>query len=597
MYVAVVGHVDHGKSTLVGRLLAETGALPEGKLERVRALCDRTGRPFEYAFLLDALKDEQSQGITIDVARVFFRTSLRDYVILDAPGHDEFLRNMVTGAARAQAAILVIDAAEGVRENSRRHGAMLARLGIGQVVVVVNKMDLVSWNEEAFRAIEASYGAFLRELGVSPAHFIPVSGRDGDFVVTASGRAAWYDGPTIVQAMDGFAAARPSAELPFRMPIQDVYKFTGQGDDRRIVAGTVVSGSIGVGDEIAFFPSGKRSRVQSIEEFGHPPPSRAEAGRPAGLTLTEQIYVARGEVAARANEAPPTVATRLRASLFWLGTTPLGPGKDYVLRLGTARVPMRVERVDSVMDAQTLGAIARGSVGRNELADCTLVLARPVACDVSDVPETGRFVIVDDDEIRGGGVVREVLPDRSDAVDERARVRRSAGVVWLTGLSGAGKTTLAQAVAERLESLGRPVELLDGDALRAVMPTGFSREERDAHVRRVAFLASRFEHHGVTVVASLVSPYRAARAVARATCRRFVEVHVSTPLAVCEERDAKGLYARARAGQIAGFTGIDDPYEAPEAPELDVDLSRLTIDQATDAVLGVLGAEEAEWIP
>jgi bifunctional enzyme CysN/CysC len=594
MYIVVVGHVDHGKSTLVGRLLADTQSLPEGKLDKVRALCERTGRPFEYAFLLDALKDEQSQGITIDVARVFFKTALRDYVIIDAPGHDEFLRNMVTGAARAQAAILVIDALEGVRESSRRHGTMLSLLGIDQIAVVVNKMDLVGWSEPAFRAIEAEYRTFLTKLGLEPACFIPASGRDGDFIASASPRAPWYQGPTVVDAIDRFTPAKPKTLLPFRLPVQDVYKFTGHGDDRRIVAGTIVSGSVAVGDEITFLPSGKRSRVRTLEDFGHPLPASASAGTPAGLTLTDQIYVARGELATRASERPPHVATHLRASVFWLGKTPLAPGKDYALRLGTARVPMRVERIDSVMDASTLEPAPRGSratVERNEVAGCTLVLARPVACDVTEIDETSRFVIIDDYEIRGGGIVREVLPDHRSWTD------RGASVVWLTGLSGAGKTTLAEAVAAKLEALGRPVELLDGDALRASMPTGFSREDRDAHVRRVAFLASRLEHHGVTVVVALISPYRASRAHARSICKRFVEVHVATPLDVCEARDTKGLYARARAGHLKLFTGIDDPYEPPESPELTLDTSHVTLESGANAILEKLVAEEARWTP
>jgi bifunctional enzyme CysN/CysC len=600
MYIVVVGHVDHGKSTLVGRLLADTCSLPDGKLDKVRALCRRTGHPFEYAFLLDALKDEQSQGITIDVARVFFKTPLRDYVIIDAPGHNEFLRNMVTGAARAQAALLVIDAAEGVRENSRRHATMLSLLGIDQVAVVVNKMDLVSWSEKTFRAIETDYRAFLQRLGVHAPYFVPVSGREGDFVVRRTSHAAWYDGPTVVEVIDSFTPAKPKTARPFRMPVQDVYRFTGHtggADDRRIVAGTVVSGRISVGDEIAFLPSGKRSHVRSIEEFAHAPSPSIEAGRPAGLTLTEHIYVARGELATRAGDAPPTVSTRLRASVFWLGKTPLTPGKDYLLRLGTARVPMRVERIDSVMDASTLERATsterergRETVERNEVADCTLLLARPVACDVTEVLETSRFVIVDDYEIRGGGIVREAFAEHETGIgDSRPR----GSVVWLTGLSGAGKTTVARAVVAKLEAQGRRVEFLDGDELRFAMPTGFSREERDAHVRRVAFLASRLEHHGVTVVVALISPYRSSRGHARSICRRFSEVYVSTSLEVCERRDVKGLYARARAGLLTQFTGVDDPYEVPEAPEIDLDTSHSTVEEAADAVLRQLGAQEA----
>jgi bifunctional enzyme CysN/CysC len=582
----------------VGRLIADTGTLPEGKLDRVRAVCQRTGRAFEYAFLLDALKDEQSQGITIDVARVFFKTARRDYLIIDAPGHVELLKNMITGATRAQAAVLVIDAAEGVRETSRRHGTMLSLLGIDKVVVVVNKMDLVSWSGDVFRKVEAEYRAFLKRLGVEPAYFIPTSGRDGDFVAQRSDRAPFYDGPTVLEAIDRFAAPELSAG-PLRLPVQDVYRFAREGDDRRIVAGTVASGAVAAGDDLVFYPSGKQSRVRSIEQFGGRAPEAVSAGRPAGLTLTEQIYVGRGEVAARSGEPPPAVATRIRASVLWLGSAPFAPGKDYVLRLGTARVPMRVEALESVMDSSTLEASPRGEAKRGEIADCTLELARPIVCDVGGVQTMRRFVIVEDYEIRGGGIVRELLAQRELPIRQTAgaRSRPRGSVIWLTGLSGSGKSTLAAALGERLEASGRAVEVLDGDALRAAMPTGFSREDREAHVKRVAYFASRLAHHGVTVVAALISPYRASRAHARSVCPSFVEVYVSTPLAVCEARDVKGLYARARAGLLKGFTGIDDPYESPDAAELEVDTSRRTIDDATADILAALAQTEASWTP
>jgi len=511
LYIVVVGHVDHGKSTVVGRLLADTHSLPDGKLDRVRALCERTGRPFEYAFLLDALKDEQSQGITIDVARVFFHTSARDYVIIDAPGHNEFLKNMVTGASRAQAALLVIDAAEGVCENSRRHGTMLSLLGIQQLAVLVNKMDLVGWSEAKFRAIESEYRIFLDRLGLHPACFVPTSGREGDFIASATARAPWYSGPTVVEVIDAFGAAKPRTAQPFRMPVQDVYKFTGQGDDRRIVAGTVVSGSLAVGDEVVFLPSGKRSHVRSIESFGHTPPRSVEAGSATGFTLTEQTYVTRGELAVRADDPPPRVATRLRASVFWLGKVPLVTGKDYVVRLGTARVPMRVERVHSVMDASTLGSTERAQVQRNEVADCTLVLSRPIACDVTDVEETTRFVIVDDYEIRGGGIVREALSDRHHWMREKVQVRdakwepsavaleqrvarfaQRPGLVVITGdTTGERRKALARELEADLFARGRMVYFVGIANILYGVDADLERDEpaRFEHVRRLAEIA------------------------------------------------------------------------------------------------------------
>jgi len=297
MNIVIVGHVDHGKSTIVGRLLADTGSLPEGKLEQVRMNCERNSKPFEYAFLIDALKDEQSQGITIDSARVFFKTGKRKYTIIDAPGHIEFLKNMVTGASRAEAALLVIDAEEGVRENSRRHGTMLSMLGIQQVVVLVNKMDLVGYRKKVYDEIVKEYSRFLQELRIQPLSYIPVSGREGDTIAAIGSAMPWYKGATVLDVLDTFQKEELPTAKPFRMPVQDVYKFTRFGDSRRIAAGTVVTGSVKVGDEVVFYPSGKKGRVKSIEAFQAPERREVGAGCATGLTLEEQIYITRGELA------------------------------------------------------------------------------------------------------------------------------------------------------------------------------------------------------------------------------------------------------------------------------------------------------------
>jgi len=425
MNIVIVGHVDHGKSTVIGRLLADTHSLPEGKLEQVRAQCELNSKPFEFAFLLDALKDEQAQGITIDAARVFFKSRQRHYLILDAPGHIEFLKNMITGAARAEAALLVIDAAEGVQENSRRHGYMVSLLGIRQLTVVVNKMDLVGWDRGVYQRIVKEYGSFLDQVGIRPAAFVPVSARGGENIAERSESLSWYDGPTVLEALDAFRSEAAPVDRPFRMPVQAVYKFTKEGDDRRIVAGTIDSGAVGVGDPVIFYPSGKKSRVKSIEAFNRPTQTKAEAGMAVGFTLQEQIYITRGEVATLELQPRPQVTTRLRVSLFWLGKEPMVKRKEYLLKLGTARVTCRVEEVLRVMDASTLDAnTQRNAVERHDVAECILKLDRAIACDLAeDIPSTSRFVVVDDFEIRGGGIVREALPDRQAAVRDRVMLR------------------------------------------------------------------------------------------------------------------------------------------------------------------------------
>lgn len=520
--IVIAGHVDHGKSTVVGRLLADAGGLPKGKLEQVRAMCERTARPFEYAFLLDALKDERAQGITIDAARVFFRSSRREYVIIDAPGHVEFLKNMVSGASRADAALLVVDAHEGIQENSRRHGYLLSMLGLEQVAVLVNKMDLVGHREAAFRDIERELTAFLQKVGLRPTCFIPVSGKDGDNLTSSSSAMSWYQGPTVLQALDAFSAPHPPDAAPFRMWVQDVYKFTEAGDRRRIVAGTVDAGSLSPGDEVVFFPSGKRSTVATLEAFHRAPPAAAQAGAAVGFTLSPQIFVQRGELAARAGQEEPRVTSRLRASVFWLAKQPLQKSHEYLFKVGTARVPMQLEEVLRVMDASDLSASQRQEVGRHEVAECTFKLARACAFDLASVlPPTARFVIVEDYEIRGGGLVREALEDRqawmrekvllrnrkweSSAVPAPARATRfghAAAMLVITGPRGPDRKTLARALELSLFQAGRAVYFLGIGNLLYGVDADLPREpsHRLEHLRRLAEVANIVLEAGLLLV-------------------------------------------------------------------------------------------------
>ena len=523
MSIVIVGHVDHGKSTIIGRLLADSHSLPDGKLEQVKELCARTAKPFEYAFLLDALRDERAQGITIDSARVFFRTARREYIVIDAPGHIEFLKNMITGASRAEAALLVIDAQEGVQENSRRHGYMLAMLGIKQCVVLINKMDLVGFDQAEYEKLVTSLTDFLAQVNITPACFIPVSGRDGDNLADASSRMPWYHGPTVLQALDTFEPEAPPVGLPFRLRVQDVYKFTAQGDDRRIVAGTIDAGHVAVGDRLVFLPSGKRSSVKSIEAFNRPTQSEASAGWATGVTLTEQIYVSRGELAVRESDPLPQVTTRLRVSLFWLGQRPLEMRKEYALKMGAARVPMRVESVDRVIDASTLAARPNANrVERHDVADCVLKIGKAVAFDLaSELPVTSRFVIVDEYDIRGGGIVREALPDQQGWVREKVLVRNSkwergsiplerraerynqrATLLLITGDKETERKALAKELEGRLFAQGKVVYFLGiGSVLYGVdADIGRQRENRLEHMRRLAEVANIMLDAGMILI-------------------------------------------------------------------------------------------------
>ena len=525
MHLVVTGHVDHGKSTIVGRLLADTGSLPEGKLEAVKRTCERHAKPFEYAFLLDALRDEQAQGITIDAARVFFKTRQRHYVILDAPGHLEFLKNMITGASRADAALLVIDAHEGVRENSRRHGFMLSMLGINQIAVLVNKMDLVDYSQAVFERIVAEYATFLGRVGVTPRCYIPVSGATGENVAVSAAKLSWHRGPTVLEALDQFDNRVPLTSAAFRMPVQGVYKFTEHNDSRRIVAGTVESGRLAAGDEVIFYPSGKRSRVATIEAFNRPPRTDALAEEAVGFTLTDQIYVMRGEIAAKTGQPKPHVTTRLKVSLFWLGKNPLVPRKEYLLKLGTARVPCRVDQIHRVIDASELSAAGSPlEVQRHEVAECTLALGKPLAFDTVDQnPATARFVIVDSFEISGGGIIREALPDKQAWVREKVLSRnynwQAGGVsaerrverysqkpflLLITGDKDADRKALARELEGRLFDEGRHVYFLGiGNVLYGVDAdidrTGGNRPE---HLRRLGEVSNILLDAGLIVIAT-----------------------------------------------------------------------------------------------
>jgi bifunctional enzyme CysN/CysC len=528
MNLVITGHVDHGKSTVVGRLLADTGSLPQGKIEAIRAHCARHARPFEYAFLLDALRDERAQGITIDAARVFFKSPRRDYILLDAPGHSEFVRNMVTGAARAEAALLVIDAREGVQDNSRRHGYMLSLLGIRQLAVLINKMDLVDRSRATFDRVVEEYRSFLTNLQVEPSCFIPVSGVTGENIVSRSSEIGWYRGPTVLETLDAFTSEPPPIEAPFRMPVQDVYKFTANHDDRRIVAGTIATGHVRVGDDIVFLPSGKKSRVKTIEGFNVPTQAEVHAGQATGITLVDHIYVARGELAARVDEQHPHVSTRLRASLFWLGRDPLVPSKDYLLKLGSARVTVRLEQVHRVLDAASL-EVSPGSPSRVEryaVADCTLVTARPLAFDTADaLGSTSRFVLVDRYQIAGGGLVREAVPDRQAWVRDKVlqreykwahslvspewraeRYSQQPGLLIVTGVPEADRKGLARALEERLFSQGRCVYFLGiGNVLYGV-DADIERTDatRTEHLRRLGEVSNILLDAGLIVVVTAI---------------------------------------------------------------------------------------------
>ena len=584
--VVIVGHVDHGKSTLIGRLFHDTGSLPEGKLEALKKAAESRGTPFEWANLMDGLQSERDQNITIDTAQIWFRTEGRQYVLIDAPGHKEFLKNMVTGAAGAETALLLIDAHEGIRENSRRHGYLLSLLGIRQVAVLVNKMDLVGYRESRFREIESEYRAWLESVGVQPGAFVPIAARHGDNIAKPSARMAWYGGPTVLEALDAFDVPALPRDGPLRFPIQDVYRF----DERRILAGRVESGTVRVGDRLVFSPSAKTSTVRTIERWSAGARDVASAGECVGITLMEQVFVGRGAIAAQ-ESAPPHESTRLHGRIFWLGRQPLRKGKRYTLKLATAESECEVESIESVIDASTLAAVPAGAgervVVRHEVAEVTFRTRKPIAFDAfGEIPATGRFVIVDGFDISGGGIIPTRGMSRPSAngdsvteglrIDGRVtrghRIRRNGhpgGVIWLTGPSDAVKSTIAAELERELFNMGRAAYLLDGDNIHRGLCSDFAytARERKEQMRRVGEVARLFDDAGVICIASLILPRR-------------------------EERDwvrrllPKGRFVEARVNAVA--------YDLPPAPEIEISTDRLSVAESVLKILGYLHLAEAE---
>ena len=599
--IVIVGHVDHGKSTLVGRLFYETDSLPEGRYEAIKAMCEKRGLDFEWAFLMDALQAERDQGITIDTSQIWFKTKKRDYVLIDAPGHKEFLKNMITGAAQSDAALLVIDAAQGMQEQSRRHAYLLHLIGVRQVAVAVNKMDIINYDEATFRKIEEEVRDYFTNLGLRPLHIVPVSAKQGDLITQSSEQLSWYSGLSITEVLDDFAPTEPKLARALRFPVQDIYKF----DERRIIAGRIESGQLRVGDELVFSPSNKSAKVASIESWGNEngdngqPLMKVGAGASVGITLDEQIFVERGELASHSSSLP-VESDVFRANVFWLGRNPLVKNKKLKLKLGTMETSAVIQRIEKIIDTENLSSQKKDEVQRNQVAELIMRTDKMIAFDeFSDLADTGRFVLVDGYDLAGGGIISmEGYADHRPKGTKATNITRiehritkqereqhnghKGGVIWLTGLSGSGKSTVALGIEQFLFNRNYQTYVLDGDNIRHGLNSnlGFSPEDRVENIRRIGEVAALFARAGFIAVTSFISPYRADRALAREVTSNFHEIHIKASVEDCEKRDPKGLYQKARAGEIKNFTGISAPYEEPLAAELIIDTCALDVDES-----------------
>ncbi len=598
------GSVDDGKSTLIGRLLYESHLVFEDHLAALEADSKKVGTQggdLDFALLVDGLAAEREQGITIDVAYRFFSTERRKFIVADTPGHEQYTRNMVTGASNAELAVILIDARRGVLTQTRRHSYLVALLGIQQIVVAVNKLDLVDYDEAVFRGIEADYRAFATEIGLTDITCIPMSALRGDNITEPSPNTPWYDGPTLIGHLEDVDVEDRAADGPFRMPVQWVNR---PNLDFRGFSGLVSSGTIRPGDAVRALPSGRTSTVARISTFGGDL-DEAIAGQSVTLVLADEIDVSRGDVLCGAGE-PAAIADQFDAHVVWMHDEPLVPGRPYLAKVGARTVGVTVSPPKYKVNVNTLEQMAAKSLALNEIGVCTITTDRPIPFDpYAANRDTGGLVIIDriSNATLGAGLLDFALRRSQNvhwqAIDVTPAARselkgHGPAVVWFTGLSGAGKSTIANRTEQLLHSLGVHTALLDGDNVRHGLnhDLGFTEADRIENVRRVAEVAKLMADAGLVVLVSFISPFRAERQLARdlAGEGRFCEVFVDTPLDVAEARDPKGLYRKARDGELANFTGVDSRYEVPEDPELHVDTTSSTPDDAATALVDRLRA-------
>jgi bifunctional enzyme CysN/CysC len=597
------GSVDDGKSTLLGRLLYEAGLLLDDQLAALEAesKCNGTqGGELDLALLLDGLAAEREQGITIDVAYRYFQTARRKFIVADTPGHEQYTRNMVTGASTADCAVLLLDARKGIVTQTRRHTFLVSLLGLGHVALAVNKLDLVDYSESRFRELETAYREFARHLVLGDVTCIPLSALRGEGVTTRSSRMPWYSGPTLLDYLETVDIDQDRLQNePLRMPVQWVNR---PHPDFRGFAGTLVSGTVRPGDRVVVKPSGGESTVERIVTY-EGDLDCAVAGQSVTLTLADEIDISRGEVIS-GEDAPPRVGEQFEASIVWMAEEPMLRGRSYVMRVGTNTVGATISPLKYKLDIDSLEHLAADKLELNEIGVCELELDRPIAFDpYAENRDMGGFVLIDriTNHTLAGGMLNFELRRSRNVRPQEVAIDKSAHsmskqqrpcVLWLTGLSGAGKSTIANAVERRLHALGRHTYLLDGDNIRKGLnkDLGFTDADRVENIRRVAEVARLMVDAGLIVITSFISPFASERWMARTLLEpgEFIEVFVDTPLEVAEARDVKHLYERARRGELKNFTGIDSRYEPPEAPEIRIDTTVTSAEAAAERILGEL---------
>lgn len=596
------GSVDDGKSTLIGRLLYESKMIFEDQLtalEQDSKKVGTQGENIDFALLVDGLAAEREQGITIDVAYRFFATEHRKFIVADTPGHEQYTRNMATGASTADLAVLLIDARQGVLTQTKRHAFIASQLGVRHIVLAVNKMDLVDYSENVFNEIVEDFKAFAAQLDIPNLHAIPVSALVGDNVVDGSRFMPWYEGPSLLGYLEGVDVEAEETSLPFRMPVQWVNR---PDLDFRGYAGRIAGGIIRPGDDIRVLPSGKQSKIARIVTMDSDL-DEAVSGQSVTLTLTDEIDISRGDVIAT-SETPPEISDQFDTTIIWLSEEPMLPGRSYRMKTSSRLVSATVNAPKHKTDVNTLQKLPAKTLQLNEIGNCTLAVDRPIAFDsYAKNRQTGSFILIDrmTNNTVGMGMINFPLRRAANIHWQNLDINKAANaeqkgqnpaVLWFTGLSGSGKSTIANEVQRRLFATGRHSFILDGDNVRHGLnrDLGFTDADRVENIRRVAEVSKLMVEAGLITLVSFISPFRAERELARNLMEEgeFIEIFVNTPLSVAETRDPKGLYKKARAGNLKNFTGIDSPYEAPENPEIEINTAEMSVEDAAERVINGL---------
>ena len=594
--IVIVGHVDHGKSSFIGRLLYDVGEIKNEKLIELKKASKKRGVDFEFAYLLDALRDERDQGITIDTTRIFFKSNKRKYVFIDAPGHKEFIRNMITGASSADIAILIVDVSEGVKQQTKKHTYLLKLLGIEEIIIVFNKMDKINYDEKKFLEIKSELNLFLSNIEVDCHSSIPISSKYGDNLIKKCNKMLWYKGKPFIKILDEFKTKNNLLSNHIRFPVQDIYKV----GDKRVIVGKIESGRISQGTELLFLPSNEKARVKTLEIWPNVDKEYFK-GDSIGFTLDEPIFVDKGNLASDL-KTPPKLMNRFEANVFWLSEEKINFKKKYSMKINTGEYEVFINKVKNVLNTDNLELKTNITVSKNDV--CELVIHSSHLIPMDDYfffKTTARFCLLDDMEIVAGGIIdlknypdqrekilsleNNVIPENYNIneIDRAIKFNHRPGIIWLTGLSGAGKSTIAKNVEKKLFDRNFNIFTLDGDNLRIGLNKNlnFSPEDRTENIRRTSEVAKLFTQAGFIILVSLISPYRSERKKARDIRPEiFREIYIKASVEVCAKRDVKGLYAKAKRGEIKNFTGISSPYEEPEKPNLIIDTSKEKVEES-----------------